>query len=154
MEPGDDQITVVHCKDGFESIMEITQSEHTRELNMKPWIGHNWGTLDLHPELLRKIGDHLKNKNIVAASDGLVWQGRSAHAFCLATKDDHEILVKAAAPVDYLQVNPSSYRAESFGALAVLTLLNHIGDKLKIQNKTIKIYIDNSETVQTINKRV
>ena len=73
------------------------------------------------------------------ALDGSLLNGTSAHTFYIATKY-HKILVKAAAPVDCSPKNPTSFRAESFGALAVVTLLEYIAKKLNIERMAIKVY--------------
>ena len=147
------QITTLYTTDGLEEV-HITHHQRPSAPLIEEWMQRNWGTLDMEDPIINDIRHHLENNNIIAASDGSVWNGKSAHAFCLATKDEHEILFKAAAPVDCPYENPTSFRAESFGALAIITFLEYIGKKFDISNKHVDIYIDNSETVQTVNKRL
>ena len=65
-------------------------------------------------------------------------------------KNTSSVLVEAVAPVDGPKETMVSYRSETFGALAIVTLLNHLGKKFHIESGTMQIYVDNMETVQTI----
>ena len=147
------EIIVLHIYEGYERINMRAEEPMTTQA-VPLWVHRNWGTLELEQNIIDRIGKELHDNNIVAASDGSVWNKRSSHAFCIATKDEHEIIFKAAAPVDCDHTHASSFRAESFGALAIITLLEYIGKQLNMPRKRVDIYIDNSETVQTMNKKL
>ena len=114
------------------------------------WTLRNWGTAQIDESTLENIKNALDNDNLVAASDGSVLNGAGAHAFCLVEEDTHDVLIEGAAPVDGDPNYITSYRSEAFGALAAITLINYVSKKYTIQKKEIIIYIDNTETINTI----
>jgi len=64
----------------------------------------------------------MKHDTLIGASNGSVLDGRGYHAFCVAMKNTANILVEAVAPVDGPKQTMVSYRAETFGALAIIRI--------------------------------
>ena len=122
--------------------------------NPEKWIQRNWGTFQYNQEIGETLYDNLQKNNLIGFSDGSVLDGVMAHAFCFAKRDTSEVICSGTAPVDFPKSFATSYRAESCGALALLTLLDVvIGDK-NIQDVTVPICIDNMETVKTMQRNM
>ena len=133
----------------IEAIQRIVPKPQ-QEMATESWILRNWGTLEINIDIENNIVEHLKNNNIVGAADGSELDGKMAHSFCLATQDTCEILCTGSAPVDFPVTMATSYRAEAFGALAIVTLLEKIQKRHNIQNVSVPVYIDNMEAIKTM----
>ena len=125
----------------------VTKKEDTR------WKVSNWGTASLTTEKIKEVKIALENNNLAVASDGSVLAGKGAYAFCLVEDDTYEIIMQGAGPVDGNPNYITSFRSEAFGALAAVTLIEYISEKYNIRNKTIRMYIDNTETISTIKQK-
>jgi len=123
------------------------------EDDISPWINRNWGTLEISPPQYWMLKYNMRKDNLIGASDGSVKDGKGSHSYCITTKDSDQVLVEAVAPVDGHSEFMVSYRAESLGALAIITLLCWIGKRFDIKDGDVQIHVDNMETVQTLLKK-
>ena len=147
---------VVNVRKGIKVTGSGPQPEnrsHHRVQSIPLWKIRNWGTLSLDAETSNIVYQHMLTNNIMLASDGSVLDnGRAAHAYCLARIDTNEIIVQAAAPVDGNFERMTSYRAEAFGALAAITLVEYIRQQHQYEGELhVPIFIDNMDAIRTIN---
>ena len=66
--------------------------------NAPEWQKRIWGTADVNVETLTILIMHLINDNVVAGGDGSVNNGKAAHAWCIATKNDFKPIIEGAGP--------------------------------------------------------
>ena len=95
----------------------------------------NWGTALLTPNILENIKSALEDDNLAAASDGSVLAGNGVHAFCLVEDDMYDIILEDAGPVDGNPNYITSYWSEAFGALAAITMIEHVSKLFGITKK-------------------
>ena len=90
------------------------------------WMTRNWGIHNLDNEKARQIRDEASRQNIICVSDGSVWNKKGSHAYCIATKNDGNIIVEGQAPVDGDPETMNSFRTEAAGIMAITTMMNKI----------------------------
>ena len=103
-------------------------------------------TLAGHPE---EIANILKHNHISAASDGTVKAQSAGFGYVIACTSTSRRLIRGRGPA--FGVDPSSFRAEAYGALAVLRMLIQL-EKFTGTRLTTSIhhFIDNSSVVNRI----
>ena len=149
-------VDIKYVKQGIklmgQGIVPVTNISLENE-SVEAWKIRNWGTLTVTNQVIEDIFHHMKTDNLVLASDGSVLSnGTAAHAFCIACADTNLIIARGTAPVDGDRDRMNSYRAECFGALAAINLVEHVKQIKKYKGDLyIPMYIDNSETIRTIN---
>ena len=137
---------------GVKKTNKTMTKKDTRDQPIPQWMFRNWGDVNMTASKMEEIAEQIQDNNIIAASDGTVQDGKAAHAWCIAEKNGN-VLCESSAPVDGDPTTMTSFRAEACGALAVISMINHICNLKQLKrnaNNTIEIYVDNKETLQVM----
>ena len=105
----------------------------------------------LHPPLstnIEQLEDTLPEKTLLIATDGGVRE-KAGFGWIMASPDMN-VYAKGCAPVHGRDI--TSYRAELFGLVAAITVLNEAVHKHNRVPLTIRLYCDNKLAVDTVNK--
>ena len=73
--------------------------------------------------------------------------GRVAHAWCIFTKDNHEVIVRGSADVYGDSTDINSFRPEAFGCIAAFSLIHFISTPISSLNANVAYFADSYNTV-------
>ena len=89
-----------------------------------------WGKIQMTDVLsTNAIYDLIQQGQVIGATDGGLQDKRCAQAWCLAEKQNGNILVKGHGPVYNMPCDASSLRPEMYGILSAISYANHIIQK-------------------------
>lgn len=113
---------------------------------MDPVLQRNIGIISTICNV-RKLADAIETGDIIAISDAFIrTRSRAAHSYIISTKDS-TCLIKGAAPVDCEIDDIESTRAETFGSIAIHTLLLALSSTFAIKSGEVAVYCDNKDAL-------
>ena len=136
------EVFVVSQADDIQQSMDM----NVQEVELPEWMINNWG-INIDGLRLTRIAECLQNKNLLAVGDGSVRQNCAGHAWILIDKDTGEPLVSGSAHVDGIGREQCSTRAEMFGIMASLSLVQYVAQKYQIKNGQVEIYTDSKASI-------
>ena len=100
-----------------------------------------------------QVMHELNKGTIIVASDGTVINQSAAFGYVIATATTKQRLIRGRGPA--FGVDPTSFRAEAYGALAAIQMIYQLSQYTNIPvAQSINHYIDNSSVVTRINKEL
>ena len=96
-----------------------------------------WGKPVLAPNItMTVIKSLMRDGMVVAATDGSNKFAKGAHAWCLAWKENGDILVQGRGPMHNAKIDANSMRPEMGAILAAISFASHVCDQECDRNET------------------
>ena len=114
--------------------------------HLPEWMQRNWG-INIEGVRIQRIANSLQNKSLVAVADGSVKRKCAGQAWTLVDKESEETLVSGVAHVDGIGREMCSTRAEMFGIMASLSMIEYVANRYEIQNAEVEIYTDSTSSI-------
>ena len=126
--------------------MEHNMEEGISEEDLPQWMENNWG-INIEGVRIQKIANSLREKSLVAVGDGSVKQQCAGQAWTLVDKNSEETLVGGVAHVDGIGREMCSTRAEMFGIMASLSMIEYVARRYDIEDGAVEIYTDSTSSI-------
>ena len=116
------------------------------EANFPDWMMKNWG-INVEGVRIARIANSLTNKSLIAVADGSVRRKCAGQAWTLVDKRTQETLVSGVAHVDGIGGEMSSTRAEMFGIMASISMVNYVAKCYNIADGRVEVYTDSKGSI-------
>ena len=126
--------------------METLTDEGFGEEDLPEWMEQNWG-INIEGVRIQKIANSLQDKSLIAVGDGSVKKHCAGQAWTLVDKNSEETLVSGVAHVDGIGRELCSTRAEMFGIMASLSMIEYVAKRFNIDDGEVEIYTDSTSSI-------
>ena len=148
VEYHDGQVYVISTSEGYEDLDNHNEIQN----NVPLWMQANWGVVATETQL-KRVAECIANDTLMAAGDGSVRHQRSGQAWTLVDVMSEEKIITGVAKVNGIGSEQSSTRAELFGIMASVSLVEYVTKKYNLSSGSVDIYTDSKVSISKISTK-